>query len=402
MEAAATDSPKTAIGPGSPELPSTRSPLAQNLVPNGPPDGAETITFGMHKGKTFEHMAQKEPGYCSWILKTSKQQSSTCNGFLRLAQYLQIVGHQQPQLAAHVGGHQQPQQAIPLGGHQQQAIPLGGQEQPLQAFPFVQHAGPQRLWGSSVASPAPSPVSRKRSRESAFPTQTLGTSHFLNLYKEAPSRPTVRDCMRAIRDCGYLERVHRDLAKLKSRDSTELRNYAVKLWACLRGCDKKHGGEHFYKLLNNAVIQDDATSLRAMMPLARLLNAVLVKYAAPTDVISYRGSSMTTEQYQDIQVGCTYRVAMFVASSVDRGVAERFVVFEPGRIMVELWIPRRCHNAGYLGVEFWKENEREFLMPPYTVVEAVKKDVAGPYRRLVVRVAYDNKEHDVDMPSILL
>merc|ERR1711972_1018567 len=115
-----------------------------------------------------------------------------------------------------------------------------------------------------------------------------------------------------------------------------------------------------------------------MGPLARVLNCVLVQYNSSLDVTTYRGSQLTMEQFAHIEVGHKYRVGMFVASSLDYGVAESFVVFEKNRVIVELRIPKHCFNAGFLGVEYFSEREREFLMPPYSVVEIEAKGRIGP------------------------
>lgn len=244
---------------------------------------------------------------------------------------------------------------------------------------------------------------QKRTHETSSTIRPpLGASAFLGLYAASLVKPTARDCLVAIGSAAALEDVSLALAGLPANDSDALDRYCVKLWAILKGASQEKGGKDFYKLLNDAVIADDPDELRRMMPIARVLNKILVSYFPPTDVVTFRGSQLKEEQLADLQVGSSYRVAMFVASSLDFDVAERFVRFEPGRIIVELSIPKECHNAGFLGVEFYPEQEREYLMPPYTAIQVLGKGQFREYVLLKVRVYKDNKQASLELPSILL
>lgn len=243
----------------------------------------------------------------------------------------------------------------------------------------------------------------KRQKTTHGPSlRTLSVSAFLKLYMAAPEKPTAQDCLQAIGTSSDLEDVVTALSALPPNDACALDAYVVKLWAILKGKDEKKGGEKFYKFLNNAVIKDDARSLQMMMPIARVLNKILVNYFPPYNVVTWRGSRMTPAQLRNLNVQGHYRVAMFVASSLDFDVAERFVVYEPGKVIVQFQIPQECHNAGFLGVEFFPEQEREYLMPPYTAVEVVGKGTIKEYKLLTVRVYKDNKAAPADLPSILL
>jgi len=275
---------------------------------------------------------------------------------------------------------------------------------------------------TEAASHQPTP-SRKRARTLCFPQQSLAKSSFLRLYGEAAKRPSADECHSASLGVPGLEKTAAELCKLMAQNDKALETYAVKLWARLPGTE---GGDYFYKLLNDAVIADDPVRLRPLIPLARVLNNVLNEYRPRSEVKTYRGSRLSLEQFEAIQVGHFYRVAMFVASSERRNVAERFLEHREGdfQVLVEISIPQGCFNAGFLGVEFWKENEHEYLTPPYTVVEIVEKKQAAcspilPSGRgvglqkskarrcsgkatLVVRVAKDNMKHRLDLASILL
>ncbi len=60
-------------------------------------------------------------------------------------------------------------------------------------------------------------------------------------------------------------------------------------------------------------------------------------------------------------------------------------------------------NAGYLGsTQFWPEDEREWLLPPYTAVRVVDRWRAGSELWIEVDVAKDNKKYPLDLPTILL
>lgn len=250
--------------------------------------------------------------------------------------------------------------------------------------------------------------SAKRQKVKQGPSlKTLCNSSFLKLYAAAPRKPTAQNCLLALGSSPDFENVVSALSALPVAQPQALDAYVVKLWAILKGRDKEKDGKDFYKLLNDAVIADDEARLRLMMPIARLLTNILVSYYPSTGLVTWRGSQMSLEHLGEMYVGADYRVAMFVASSLDFEVAERFVHFEANRVIVELNIPQECNNAGFLGVEFFPEQEREYLMPPYTAVQVLgkrrHKSIFGvQYWILSLRVHKDNMEAPASLESILL
>lgn len=440
------------------------------------PSGQDVLSFGKHKGRTYESMARDLPGYCEWILRTNQASKSLCDGFARFAEYLRAQSAQPaPKAAMPSQPSQAPHAPTPLTAaqyaalphaatphvappHAAAAVPVAGAAPffgmpppgcfygmppwmgPMTAMPRGMGRPPLPCWPppwcppffpatplrpqhpAATVRPAASGKSSKPAHFSAAPDleserksakrlkleneqrrarQTLATSAFLGLYGAAPAKPTARDCLLAVGNSPILEEVTTALSELPA-DADSLDRYVVKLWAILTGTAKEKGGIAFYKILNDAVIADDAEQLKLMMPLARVLNKILVSYFPSTDVVTYRGSQMTKSHYSAIHAGTQYRVAMFVASSLDFDVAERFVRFEPERVIIKFLIPEGCNNAGFLGVEFYPEQEREYLMPPYTAIEIMSKSCFREYLLLSVRVCKDNKDSPLDLPSILL
>mmetsp|Transcript_13023 Transcript_13023/g.27081 ORF Transcript_13023/g.27081 Transcript_13023/m.27081 type:complete len:405 (-) Transcript_13023:53-1267(-) len=398
-----------------------------------PPSDQEPLTFGKHRGKTLLDVVTSLPDYCRWILKTSRTSKSQCAGFDRFVWYLwhrPEFAQEHAELAkSQAPASNSPQPPIPKSCLPERPpfpgpphlmapppmwppLPAGGFHAcwPPAAFPATpmlhgagQLAPPLPVGGpTSSACDAAQPDRKRRKHKHGPSLQTLSGSSFLKLYRAAPERPTAEDCLLAIGTSSDLEDVASSLSALPAKDPGALDAYVVKLWAILKGRDKKKGGVDFYKLLNDAVIADDAERLRSMMPIARVLNKILVSYFPSADTVTWRGSRMTLAQLGEMHVGASYRVGMFVASSLDFEVAERFVRFEPDRVIVQLRIPQNCHNAGFLGIEYYPEQEREYLMPPYTAVEIFGKSRIKEYVLLTVRVYRDNKDAPLDLPSILI
>lgn len=106
------------------------------------------------------------------------------------------------------------------------------------------------------------------------------------------------------------------------------------------------------------------------------------------------------------------RTKMFVASSFTRGVAEDFAAryydaSNPdgsGRVLFRFKFERhRCLHVNYIDRSRYPE-EKEFLLPPYTVLEleGVQEslDLDAKPHVITVKVAYDNQAESLDLPLI--
>ncbi|CAJ1403154.1 unnamed protein product [Effrenium voratum] len=48
-----------------------------------------TVSFGKHRGKTMQELVEEDPGYCSWMLQTYREDKENCNpAFKAAAEYL--------------------------------------------------------------------------------------------------------------------------------------------------------------------------------------------------------------------------------------------------------------------------------------------------------------------------
>mmetsp|Transcript_93083 Transcript_93083/g.164592 ORF Transcript_93083/g.164592 Transcript_93083/m.164592 type:complete len:385 (+) Transcript_93083:42-1196(+) len=381
--------------------------------PGGEPSDETVVAFGKHRGRTFKDVVTAVPDYCKWVLKTSQTSVGQCAAFDLFTRYLQ----QRPELkqsSSFTANSQQAPLPKPHWPKMTMAAPL--MKPPVPGFgvhPYWPHGafpapampmspGTSKFLPAEPAACAGDPESKRQKTKHVRIVRTLSSSSYLKLYSATPQKPTAKNCLLAVGTSPDLEDVASGISALPVDDPSALDAYIVKLWAKFKGKDKAKGGVDFYKLLNDAVIDDDEERLKMMMPIARVLNNILVNYFPQRDTVTWRGSQMTQEQFAEISVGANYRVAMFLASSLDFGVAERFVRFEPGRVIVKLCIPRECHNIGYLGIEMFDEQELEYLMPPYTAVGIVSKSRHREYFLLTVRVHKDNKRAPLDLSSILL
>lgn len=228
------------------------------------------------------------------------------------------------------------------------------------------------------------------------------------MYTEAKARPSVQDCIHALnsrsgncRLCGdrSFHRTRQTLKDLRHERGSfeELQDYAVDLWINLATTDRSEGGKAFYKEVNKALAHDCGKCLKKLMPLIRCITR-RIDDGRPSDSLrTYRGSKLSLKDTCTIQCGEWYRVPLFLASSASRSVAKGFS--EEG-VTVELKIPRGCRNVADLHED--NLDEREYVLPPYTAVFIVEKKLNDDGAWIVVEVAKDNRQHDLDLPICFL
>jgi len=180
----------------------------------------------------------------------------------------------------------------------------------------------------------------------------------------------------------------------------ELQGYVVELWQKYAMHYRSEGGVAFHKLLNKAIINDTVCQVAMFAPFSRVLNSALVcTPALARPVTVYRGSKLTRSAAWNLHLGLA-RVAMYVAASREKRVAK---AFSDCGVMVRLFIPPDCQNVGYLGsTRFWNQDEREYLLPPYTAVRIRNRLESDDELWLSVDVMRDNREESEDLPTILL
>eukprot|EP00747_Dinoflagellata_sp_TGD_P170183 gnl/TRDRNA2_/TRDRNA2_201097_c0_seq1.p1 gnl/TRDRNA2_/TRDRNA2_201097_c0~~gnl/TRDRNA2_/TRDRNA2_201097_c0_seq1.p1 ORF type:complete len:312 (+),score=56.58 gnl/TRDRNA2_/TRDRNA2_201097_c0_seq1:390-1325(+) len=242
-------------------------------------------------------------------------------------------------------------------------------------------------------------------------TVPLAESNYLRLYTESPREPQPSSCLDALAGASgnRFRLVIKGLKKLvaQGNSSTALVEYAEELWVQYKTANDKDGGDEFYKILNVAIIDDDESDLRCLMPLLRALTLHIswnpLSLPSTSSVLqTFRGSMLSQAQYDAVEEGSTYRIAMFAASSVSLRIARTFRRGD-STVMVKFQIPSSCVNAGRINIKYKKNlDEREYLLPPYTVVVLKSKTVDSDGQWLNFRVAEDNFQHSLFLPSIFV
>ena len=244
--------------------------------------------------------------------------------------------------------------------------------------------------------------SRSPYRVLPFQFSVLETSNYLRLYNACSRQPSAGECQKALFGLPQFRRTVQKLDQMVINNGSyvELRRYVIALWVKYGTTHKGEGGVEFYVFVNKAILRDSATWLSRLMPLIRCLTDRVNYNTVAKTVVTYRGSKLSKAQYTAINLGCWYRVAMFVASSMSKRIARKFVS-ESYHVYIQLKIPVGCVNAAALGEEN-EFNEREFLLPPYTAVCITSKFNDSDGAWLAADVAEDNTEHALSLPSICI
>eukprot|EP00449_Zooxanthella_nutricula_P050910 CAMPEP_0198573470 /NCGR_PEP_ID=MMETSP1462-20131121/113271_1 /TAXON_ID=1333877 /ORGANISM="Brandtodinium nutriculum, Strain RCC3387" /LENGTH=115 /DNA_ID=CAMNT_0044304657 /DNA_START=276 /DNA_END=620 /DNA_ORIENTATION=+ len=108
--------------------------------------------------------------------------------------------------------------------------------------------------------------------------------------------------------------------------------------------------------------------LRHWMPFIRALNKSLTAWPTAWDMTTWRYSKkLTDDAVESVFKGKTYRLGMYVATSLDRDAARDFGA--PGCWHVRFHIPKGCYNATDISSSSNFGKEYEVLLPPYTAVQ---------------------------------
>ena len=143
----------------------------------------------------------------------------------------------------------------------------------------------------------------------------------------------------------------------------------------------------------------------------------------PEENITYRGTALPKVHQKWFAQGKKFRTPMFVATSGDRSVAERFMGrLSPASAMQSpafqeptLWIfhlhpKKRCANVNFIDTtDGTCYGEDEFLFSPYSTFTVKSVEfVANPfgihdyeksYHKIHLEVSPDNSEEKLDLPS---
>jgi len=138
-------------------------------------------------------------------------------------------------------------------------------------------------------------------------------------------------------------------------------------------------GKEFCSILNEAIRVDDSECMAAVATLARGINLLCastrkdpVKVSWPSDYLLYRGGGLPDDKTSFFQPGKVFRVPMYLATSLNKDVAEKFC----RRAMTDgfppvLWILHLNNKYGCYHVNFVDRTnvpgESEFLFVAYSV-----------------------------------
>jgi hypothetical protein len=143
----------------------------------------------------------------------------------------------------------------------------------------------------------------------------------------------------------------------------------------------------FCSIINAVLREDRADTVIHAGPFARGINSLVVSRGGgiighfPSGGVLWRGGTLPDEHRGFFATGVKYRVPAFVATSMERTVADRFVLLaaqKGGKVVrwrIELdlrgetdvnW---RCKHAAFVTRSHFGLEEAEFLFPPYSAFE---------------------------------
>eukprot|EP00930_Biecheleria_cincta_P068728 TRINITY_DN5651_c0_g1_i2.p1 TRINITY_DN5651_c0_g1~~TRINITY_DN5651_c0_g1_i2.p1 ORF type:complete len:1468 (+),score=263.47 TRINITY_DN5651_c0_g1_i2:68-4471(+) len=168
----------------------------------------------------------------------------------------------------------------------------------------------------------------------------------------------------------YNLKLEEELKKLPANDIHKL---AVLFWTTYCELD----GSELCSLINFSIREDTPPSIEKVVSVCRIINKFIVSKRSseipwPADFKTYRGLGMPREHFSFFKKGKVYRAPMYVASSGQRKVAERFMrkhgKGEMCRVMITIEFDkaRKCGHVSYLESITSCKGEEEFLMPPYS------------------------------------
>ncbi|KAL3928708.1 MAG: hypothetical protein SGPRY_002276 [Prymnesium sp.] len=125
--------------------------------------------------------------------------------------------------------------------------------------------------------------------------------------------------------------------------------------------------------------------------------------------VTWRGTALPWAHLSFFSEGREFRTNMFLATSFDRDVAERFMMMQyldnpqNGRALWEFeFEEKNCCHVNFIGEESVVRDEKEFLLTPYTALTVKKcyesSNLDVQPHRIIISVAPDNKQQPEDLP----
>jgi len=215
-----------------------------------------------------------------------------------------------------------------------------------------------------------------------IPYHSLQRSNFLQLYDACPKKP----------DADFILNLAPPALKVAFIESLRAMDYhvgkaATRMWT----------GHELYRAVNAALLSDKPGLLQHFMPLIRAINNYLLAYHPDTALTTRRQSRMTRAEAKQVQVGATYRLGMYVATSLcpndNPGVGGKEVVWK-------FSIPKGCFQAWDISKVSFLGKEKEVLLVPYSPVVITNKVEEGGRICIYADVPRDGKAYSLDLPTI--
>jgi hypothetical protein len=228
--------------------------------------------------------------------------------------------------------------------------------------------------------------------------RTLANSNFLKFYDVTPRQPDALEVIKHLGEVTHASQVEafRTLfreSRAHSEASDERAAYAaVKHWSGNSTTDPGCPGADvelppedarmyppLFKAVNRALITDDVDKLPHFTWFIRALNSHLTNtlHSPQRCLTTWRGSKMDSEQAAMLVEGTVVRPCMYVASSLDRNVAEIFC--GEARNLLKLNVPSGCRNASVISRYARVQDEKEVLVPPYSPMLVKRVSKQGNY-----------------------
>jgi len=214
-------------------------------------------------------------------------------------------------------------------------------------------------------------------------SQSILDSKYLKLYDQTPRTPSHENVISGLNGLSDKDFVNTYIQIQKTHPGWVADLVCVTCWTL--------ESPRFYGALKIAITYD-TDELKHWIAFIRALTSALV-LQFPHEMITYRGSKMTQEDYNKLSVGQYFRIPYFVATSLSPSVAE---IFKKSPWCWEFHIPEGCPNACDIS-QYSAYDEGEVLLPPYTLVKILSKTNS----KIVVSVLDNQGNYEQDgMPGL--
>lgn len=194
-----------------------------------------------------------------------------------------------------------------------------------------------------------------------IPDEEFEKSNFLKYYKKTESCPShhiVIDSLRKLKQIRH--RSHPICAAIESnsKESDAVTTYTS---------DMRYGKRKFYRYVNEQICRDDNQRLKRLMPFIRRATSQINYHGPETELVLYRGITLTRHQNAFFIPGKMFRFPGFTSATEDANVAQQF-----GTTLFAIYIPVRCAQVRSIANVSCFPEEAEWLFAPYSRFRVVE------------------------------